>query len=218
LCRVKDIYANYIELDLTNFTTSFCHIQHPIIATLHEGSYQKLPKLFQVFGCWSECEMYKVFFFQHSHVLTNIIKLVENPRITIQMFEYVTELLRSLSQFHISDQNSEKYNLKDVIGKYLKGLKINQDSVREETTFSFKLVSEQDDRKFNLMSKLGVALIKTNLNQILESLTVFSELVYKSAKLQNLTKSQMKRIFILMSEFAMFIAYFCESSNEHTQM
>jgi hypothetical protein len=67
------------------------------------------------------------------------------------------------------------------------------------------------------MSKLGCSLIKANLKQILHSLSIFTENIYSNKKLQNLTKSQMKRINILMSEFAMFIAYFCESNNEETQ-
>lgn len=163
LGRVKDIYANYIELDLTDFTENFCEIQKPIIDTMHLGSYQKLPKLFQVFGCWSECEMYKVFFFQQPIVLTNLIKLVETDKITIQMFEYVTELLRKVSMFNISDQNSDKFNLKDRIGEFLPDKIVSQKSVREETELSFKLVNEQDDRKFTVMSKLGCKLIKDNL-------------------------------------------------------
>jgi len=73
LARIKDIYANFIELDLSEFTTEFCAIQKSIISTMHLGSYQKLPKIFSVFGCWSECEMYKSFFIEHPEVLGNLI-------------------------------------------------------------------------------------------------------------------------------------------------
>ena len=152
--------------------------------------------------------MYKIYFFQQPDVLTNLIKLVETDKITLQMFEYVTQLLRSISQFNISDQNSDKYNLTSRIGEYLP---------EGTTELSFKLVNQQDDRKFTQMSNVGCKLIKDNLKQILHSLSIFTNNIYSSKKLPNLTKSQMKRINILMSEFSMFIAYFCESNNEETQ-
>lgn len=89
--------------------------------------------------------------------------------------------------------------------------------ITDENALSFKLVNQQDDRKFSHMSKVGCKLIKDNLKQILDSLSIFTNNIYSTKKLKNLTKSQMKRINILMSEFSMFIAYFCESNNEKTQ-
>jgi hypothetical protein len=111
---------------------------------MHNGSYQRLPKLFQVFGCWSECEMYKVYFFQQPDVITNLIKLVETERITIQMFEYITKLLKKVSKFNISDQNSDKYNLKDRIGQYLDGEKAESSKnilTSHENELSFRLLN-----------------------------------------------------------------------------
>ena len=219
LSKVKDIYANYIELELTQFTNTFCIIQAPIISTMHEGSYQKLPKLFQVFGCWSECEMYKTHFLQQPQVLTNLIKLVETPKITIQMFEYITDLLRSLSNFKITDEECKLFNLKTRVLPYInKNTKYDSSSITDQTDYCFKLVNEQDDRKFNLMSKLGCGLIKKNLNQLLTSMSIFSNNVFGVKKLQNISRSQMKKVNILMSEFCMFMAYFCESDNAETQV
>mgnify|MGYP000679838042 CR=1 FL=1 len=103
LARVKDIYANFIELDLDNFTEEFCSIQHSIISTMHLGSYQKLPKIFSVFGCWSECEMYKPYFIKYPIVITNLVRLIATPKLTIQTFEYVTDLIRRISSLNISD-------------------------------------------------------------------------------------------------------------------
>ena len=83
LARVNDIYANFIELDLSGFTQEFCGIQQSIIASMHLGSYQRLPKIFSVFGCWSECEMFKHYFILHPDVLTNIVRLISTPRLTV---------------------------------------------------------------------------------------------------------------------------------------
>ena len=217
LARIKDIYANFIELDLSEFTTEFCAIQKSIISTMHLGSYQKLPKIFSVFGCWSECEMYKSFFIEHPEVLGNLIQLISTPKLTVQTFEYVTDLIRRISSLNVSDHSSIELGLAKKLHPHIKDFKLPQSENVEETGIGFKLINPQDDRKFTLMSKIGCKIIKQNLGNILECLSRFTELMQSNKKLQNMTKSQKRRAELVMSEFSMFMAFFCESESSYTQ-
>jgi len=217
LARVKDIYANFIELDLSEFTKEFCSIQDSIISTMHLGSYQKLPKIFSVFGCWSECEMYKHFFIEYPKVMTNLVQLISTPKLTIQTFEYVTDIIRRISTLNVSDSSSLKLGLEEKLKPHLVGFSLPKSDNIQESGIGFKLINPQDDRKFTLMSKIGCRIIKDNLGTILECLSTFTELIQSNKKLQNMTKSQRRRAELVMSEFSMFMAFFCESDSAFTQ-
>ena len=67
------------------------------------------------------------------------------------------------------------------------------------------------------MSKLGCKIIKDNLGTILDCLSQFTELIQSTKRLQNMTKSQRRRAELVMSEFSMFMAFFCESDDKYTE-
>ena len=118
---------------------------------------------------------------------------------------------------NVSDHNSTTLGLEEKLEPYIKGFPWPSGENLEQSAIGIKLINPQDDRKYSLISKIGFKIIKENLGTILECLSTFTEMMQSNKKLQNMTKSQKRRAELVMSEFSMFMAFFCESDSTYTQ-
>ena len=213
---IKSIYAEFIELDFMEFTQRFVSITQHKLDKVSSSSYQKLPNLLKIFGCWSEAEMYKIFFMEHPDVFKCIVSFLRSPKITMEVFDYVTVMLRRLATFTLTQKNVEEFDVASRVADWLEpGQKLSiapsslhsQDGGEGEAgEHSFER-TRQDDFLF---SALGVKLIKANLPLILDSFSEFVHNFTQRRKLVSLSRGQKRQIELKMIEFSMFISTFCE--------
>lgn len=204
--RVKDLYAHFIETDFESFTDKVCEINQDFIQNFGQRAYQKPPQIFKVFGCWSEGEMYKIYFFKYPEIFENIIKLLESEKINLIMFEYITDMMLKVVEYNISDENQTKYNLKERVNPYL--------STGQSLTTTLKKSIDEE----KIYSTLGLNLIKKSIPSILNSLGVFVNRIFEKGKsMVNLTRSDRKKAHLKMTEFCMFISVFIEQGEKTVQ-
>ena len=202
--RVVQLVSNYVELDYAAFYQRLVPIIKPSIDNLGTKTLAKVPTAFRLLGVWSECELYKRYFFDYPFCFDALVAVINNPNASAVLYIDAFDMIHRLAHFGLTEDNEVEFKISEITLKYLG----SEDS---KILMKDALTNEED-----YFSALGVSLIRKYADQLVDSLANFSNsLGNKSLRL--VRASDLKNLNKKISEFALFISSYCTEGESTTK-
>jgi hypothetical protein len=194
--RIVQLVANFVELDYTEFYANLMPIVKPSISNLGTKTLVKVPTSFKLLGVWSECELYKKYFYEYPFCFEALIAVINNPNSTAAIYMDAFEIIRKIAYFGLSEDNETYFNQSEICQRYLKSTEV-------KITMKDPITNEDDS-----FSSLGVDLVNKYSDPIVDSLATLSNSLDKKG-LKMIRASDLKNLNKKISEFSLFISTFC---------
>jgi hypothetical protein len=194
--RIVQFAASFVELDFDKFYQNLMPIIRHSISNLGTKTLAKVPIAFKLLGVFSECELYKKYFFDYPFCFEALVSVINNQKSASVLYIDTFDILQKLSSYGLTEENEIEFNIAKICKKY---------TGSEQTKLIMKDPITNDEAEF---STLGVALIKKYADNLVDGLANLSRgLETKTLKLIRAT--DLKNLNKKISEFSLFISSYC---------
>lgn len=194
--RIVQFAASFVELDFDSFYQNLMPIIKPSISNLGSKTLAKIPSSFRLLGVFSECELYKKYFFDYPFCFEALVSVINNKQASAVLYIETFEILQKLAVYGLTEENEDTFNIKKVCQEYLGS---------DHCKVVMKDPLTNEDAAF---SSLGVALVRNYADDLVDALANLSKnLDTKVLKL--IRASDLKNLNKKISEFSLFISGYC---------